>query len=160
MNSTQKLERITLTADSGSVEHVIKKGELGSIDTLQSEMSTKNLKYQAANGTLIDNYGEKTFKGKSNEGHEVKMVLQVADVKRNLASIVQMVDDGNQSGKPDASAVGHGGVHLLTSFDFCFVSGCAIRWTLVEDGLVDSDAHRLEVTGAPIPLHPGANEVS
>ena len=59
-------------------------------------MSKRGLKYLAANGTGIANYGEKNFAGMSEEGHGVNMMLQVADVKRNLASIIKIVDDGNQ----------------------------------------------------------------
>ena len=50
---------------------------------------------RAANGAYIPNQGETTITGKDAGGHRLKVVAQVADVTKNLASVMEMVDRGN-----------------------------------------------------------------
>ena len=51
--------------------------------------------FRAANGAHIPNQGETTIAGKDRGGNKLKIVAQVADVTKNLASVMEMVDRGN-----------------------------------------------------------------
>ena len=51
--------------------------------------------YVAANGTPIHNEGEKQIEGKSDEGINVSMTMQVADVSNTLAGTSKVCDAGN-----------------------------------------------------------------
>ena len=51
--------------------------------------------YVAANGTPIHNEGEKRIEGKSDEGINVAMTMQVANVSKVLAGTSKVCDAGN-----------------------------------------------------------------
>ena len=51
--------------------------------------------FRAANGTAIKIYGERNLHGVTEQGEAFKMSCQVTDVKKNLASFVKMVNEGN-----------------------------------------------------------------
>ena len=85
-----------MAADSGAVDHVIRKDEAPSIQLQETAASKAGMCYTAANGTDIANYGEKQLNGLNNEGEEAEITAQVADVRRNLASVVKMMDAGNR----------------------------------------------------------------
>ena len=134
-------EKITMTADSGAVDHVIKTGELSSVNMRPSFASENGLTYAAANGSSIANYGEKPVNGVSNEGHGVDMVLQVADVKRNLASIPKMLNDGNRV------ILDQEGSYIQNK-----ASGQKINMRIEKDGLFEFDVwvKKLQEVAAPI----------
>ena len=58
--------------------------------------SKAGMKYVAANGSPIDNHGQKTVKGFTDTWGQVDMTMQVADVNKVLASVKRICDAGNQ----------------------------------------------------------------
>ena len=96
INTCGEWEKITMAADSGAVDHVIRKDEAPSVQLKETAASKAGMCYTAANGTDIANYGEKQLNGLNNEGEETGITAQVADVRRNLASVVKMMDAGNR----------------------------------------------------------------
>ena len=58
----------------------------------KSENVGKN--FRTANGAHIPNQGETTIEGRDATGAKLKVVAQVADVTKNLASVMEMVDRG------------------------------------------------------------------
>ena len=89
-------EKLTLAADSGAVDHVIMKNEANSVKMHETSASKAGFCYRAANGSKIQNYGEKHIDALTNEGNQAALTVQVADVKRNLGSVVKMMDEGNK----------------------------------------------------------------
>jgi hypothetical protein len=58
--------------------------------------SRAGLKYRAANGTAIDNLGEKSIQGITKQGKKVGMTFQVADVTKPLGAVRAMLAAGNK----------------------------------------------------------------
>jgi len=52
--------------------------------------------YRAANNTKIAIHGKKALRGYTNEGSEIGIGLQVADVKKALGSVRRMCEAGNR----------------------------------------------------------------
>lgn len=88
-------EKLTMVADSGAVDHVMNKEELEFIPIEETEASKKGLCYSNASGGRIRNYGKRRVTGRTEKGIAARMDIQVADVKRGLASIPRMVDEDN-----------------------------------------------------------------
>jgi hypothetical protein len=95
MNVSGEWEKITFTGDSGAVDHVMTLEAAKAFKLNQTYASKNGLTYRAANGTPIKNYGEKHLTGLTKDNGGFKMTCQVTDVKRNLASFVKMVNEGN-----------------------------------------------------------------
>ena len=95
LNVTGAWEKITFTGDSGAVDHVITPEAGKAFQVKETKASRNGLTYRAANGTPIQNYGEKKLVGLTNDSDGFKMTCQVTDVKKNLASFVKMVNEGN-----------------------------------------------------------------
>ena len=58
--------------------------------------SRAGLKYRAANGTSIDNFGEKTIQGVTKQGHKVGMTCQIANVTKPIGAVQAMLAAGNK----------------------------------------------------------------
>ena len=95
LNVSGNWEKITFTGDSGAVDHVITKNAAKAFNVIETNASRNGLTYRAANGTPIKNYGEKKLIGLTKDSDGFKMTCQVTDVKKNLASFVKMVNEGN-----------------------------------------------------------------
>ena len=89
-------EKITMAVDSGAVDHVIRKDEAASIPLRETKASKAGMCYTAANGTDIANYGEKKISGLNDDREPAGMVAQVADVRRNLGSVMKIMETGNK----------------------------------------------------------------
>jgi hypothetical protein len=63
---------------------------------LETEASRRGLDYRAANGTKIKNHGARSVQGISSEFKQMNMIMNVADVKKTLASAFQIVAAGNK----------------------------------------------------------------
>ncbi len=61
----------------------------------ETEMSRKGIGFVAANGSSIQNYGEKMIIGHTDDGGAVSMKVQCADVKKILCSVHKMNMGGN-----------------------------------------------------------------
>ena len=90
-----KWEKLTMVADSGAVDHVCSKSELGFIPIESTPASRAGMCYRGANGNKIANFGMRRVSGYTENGVKAKMEIQVAEVRRGLASIPKMVEEDN-----------------------------------------------------------------
>jgi len=88
-------EKIRFTGDSGAVDHVITKETGKAFKVNSTAASRAGIGFRAANGTSIAVYGERRLNGVTQDNDGFKMNCQVTDVKKNLASFVKMVKEGN-----------------------------------------------------------------
>ena len=58
--------------------------------------SRAGIGYRGANGSHIENYGERDLEGEITEGKKMKMKMVVADVTKVLASVARMCESGNR----------------------------------------------------------------
>jgi len=89
-------EKITVAIDSGAVDSVGPKTMATDVGIRDTPASRAGLKYRAANGTSIDNYGEKTIQGVTKQGRKVGMTFQIADVTKPLGAVRAMLAAGNK----------------------------------------------------------------
>ena len=86
-----------VTADSGAVDTVIPKTVATDIAIQPTKAANMGLHYRAANGTQIDNSGQKKIKGFTNEGDKTFMTMQVAAVKKPLGPIGRICEAHNKA---------------------------------------------------------------
>ena len=111
-------EVVTVTLDSGAYNTVgpLKVGSYFPVKPTSASQAGRH--YSAANGSVIHNYGQRVIRGKSEEGADITMPIQVADVGKVLGSAREFLDTGNrivldrdESGKPcsymEHKATGH-----------------------------------------------------
>ena len=60
-----------------------------------SKGSRGGVKYVTANGSLMNNKGEKDVKVRTKEGHKCVMKMQVTDVQKPLMSVSRICDAGH-----------------------------------------------------------------
>ena len=89
-------EVVTVTLDSGAYNTVgpPKVGTYFPVKPTSASQSGRH--YSAANGSVIRNYGQRIIRGRSEEGAEVTMPIQVADVGKVLGSAREFLDTGNR----------------------------------------------------------------
>lgn len=87
-------EELEMAVDSGAGETVLKLTDVECVEIREGEARKRGVKYEAADGTLIENEGEKEFVSWTENGAKVKMVAQVADVTKSLLSVRRVVDRG------------------------------------------------------------------
>jgi len=90
-----KWEKLPMVADSGAVDHVCSKGELGLIPIESKAASRAGMCYRGANGNKIANFGMRRINGITQNGTRAKMEIQVADVRRGLVPIPKTGDENN-----------------------------------------------------------------
>ena len=86
-------EKIEMIVDSGCRRTIVRPKAFKGMKVKKSENVGKN--FRTANGAHIPNQGETIIEGKDSAGGKLKVVAQVADVTKNLASVMEMVDRGN-----------------------------------------------------------------
>ena len=74
--------------------HFEEAGKAFEIDETQA--SKNGWYYSAANGSPIKNYGQRSLTGFTDEGFPMEAAVQIAEVKRNLASAMKIVKAGNR----------------------------------------------------------------
>ena len=85
-----------VTIDSGAAESVMPKGMLDREPLMEGEAKRMGVKYVAANGAKMENYGEKKIRfRKECLGGINDMLFQVTDVGKPLASVSRILDKGN-----------------------------------------------------------------
>ena len=89
-------EVIKVTVDSGAVDTVTPPSTAKYFPILETEASRRGLHYRAANGTRITNHGARRVQGISAEFKPMDMIMNVADVKKTLASAFQIVNANNK----------------------------------------------------------------
>jgi len=95
MNVKGTWEKITFTGDSGAVDHVIMPETGKAFEIKETAASKAGFGFRAANGSPIKIFGERKLNGVTESGEAFRMNCQVTDVKKNLASFVKMVNEGN-----------------------------------------------------------------
>ena len=85
-----------MAVDSGPSERVASDEMLMSVDTVEGDAMKKGVRYEAADGTLIPNVGEKRFAAVSDGGVARHMKAQVCDVNKALLSVHRVVQAGNR----------------------------------------------------------------
>ena len=86
-------ETIEMIADSGCRRTIVKPRAFKGMKVRKTDNVGKN--FRTANGAHIPSQGETTIAGRDASGAKLKVVAQVADVTKNLASVMEMVDRGN-----------------------------------------------------------------
>ena len=89
-------EVIKVTVDSGAVDTVTPPSCVKYFPILVTDASRRGLDYRAANGSRIRNYGARSVQGISSEFAQMNLMMDVADVKKTLASAFQIVAAGNK----------------------------------------------------------------
>ena len=89
-----RYDLVTVTADSGAVDHVAPANLAPKVPIKETEASRHGMHYVAANGSRIPNQGEKRVTGYTADNTRLGMTWQIAEVK-TLASIGRMCDAGN-----------------------------------------------------------------
>ena len=95
MNIKGTWEKITFTGDSGAVDHVITPEAGKAFEIKETAASKAGFGFRAANGSPIKIFGERKLNGVTESGAAFRMNCQVTNVKKNLASFVKMVNEGN-----------------------------------------------------------------
>ena len=94
-NIENGLEKVTITVDSGAADTVGPKSIAQGIPIKPTKASQLGENYRAANGTTIKNYGQKRLEGVDANGINTGITIQVADVRKTLASVGKMTEAGN-----------------------------------------------------------------
>ena len=89
-------EVIPVKLDSGAFDWVFNPETARAFKLEETEASKNGLDYAAANGTPIANYGQRVIKGVTGDWAPIHSAVQVAEVKRNLASAMRIVNAGNR----------------------------------------------------------------
>jgi hypothetical protein len=89
-------EVIPVKLDSGAFDWVFNPKSAQAFKLEETESSKAGLNFTAANGSEIKNYGQRTLKGYSGDNVPVEAPVQVAEVKRNLASAMRIMKAGNR----------------------------------------------------------------
>jgi hypothetical protein len=89
-------ERIKVQVDSGAIDTVAPPDVAKAFSTLKTRMSEAGVGFVAANGSRIENFGEKHLVGYTDEGDSVGMRMTVADVHKVLGSVHKMNMGGNK----------------------------------------------------------------
>ena len=63
-------EELEMAVDSGAAETVVAEDALRSVELVEGEAKKRGVQYEVADGTLIDNVGEKRFVGFTEDGVE------------------------------------------------------------------------------------------
>ena len=102
-----------ITIDSGAAESVMPRDMLTSEPLLEGEGKKTGVRYVAANGAKMENYGEKKVRFKK-DGHTGinNMLFQVTDVGKPLASVSKILDKGNTV----VFSRGQGGSYLINDW--------------------------------------------
>ena len=92
----EDMEELVITIDSGAVDTVGPKGIAESFELKENEASRNKKCYRAANNSRIEIYGEKRIYGMTNDGRNIGMDMQIADVKKPLGSVRKICEAGNR----------------------------------------------------------------
>ena len=82
--------------DSGAIDTVMPPTVAKYFPLETTERSRNGKGYQAANNSVIQHYGMRKLRGKSDEYRPMTMVAQVAGVKSALVSVHRLLEAGNR----------------------------------------------------------------
>ena len=85
-----------ITIDSGAGESVLPKDMLPNEELIEGEAKKNGVKYVAANGSKMENYGEKKVRFKHGADEVLNSItFQATEVKKPLAAVSKILDKGN-----------------------------------------------------------------
>ena len=96
ISDAEEWQKLEIAVDSGASETVVGEDMLPNVQLIEGDMFKRGVKYEAANGELIDNMGEKRFEAHSAEGSVRGLTAQVCGVNKALLSVSKMVKSGNR----------------------------------------------------------------
>ena len=85
-----------ITIDSGAAENVLPRNYLPEIPLQPSPGSQRGACFIAANGTRMENLGQKRVDFEATNGVKSNMLFQVTDSRKPLASVSKIVAKGNR----------------------------------------------------------------
>ena len=86
-------EELEMMVDSGASVTVINR-EM--VKAVEAKGARPNVKYEVADGSFIENMGQKTFSAVTECGVPRKMTAEVTDVSKALLSVAKIVKAGNR----------------------------------------------------------------
>jgi hypothetical protein len=92
---SDKFELIEITIDSGAAESVIPPDIMNQFPTNETESSIAGEQFVAANGSIIENEGERRVDVFTLDGTKRNMVFQVTGVNKTLASVSRICEKGH-----------------------------------------------------------------
>ena len=92
---TSRYELVEITVDSGAEESVTPVQLMAQFPTQETEESKSGEQFVAANGSVINNEGERHVEMHTLDGVKRSMVFQVTTVNKALASVARMNEKGN-----------------------------------------------------------------
>ena len=98
MNSVDEVaewEVLEMAVDSGAGETVVGEEMIGAVKAVPGEAQKKGVRYEVADGTLLENLGEKRFEVICEGGLKKRMVAQVCGVNKALLSVRRVTAAGN-----------------------------------------------------------------
>ena len=102
VNSSEVLQEgkawkeILITVDSGACDHVVPPGTIDPKDVRVTDAVKNGVTYYTASGHALPNLGEISLKGITGDGQDLTLNMQVAGVKKPLASVRKMCQAGNR----------------------------------------------------------------
>ena len=87
---------VVMTVDSGASETVMRKDTLEQVPIVKGAPHTRGVKYEVANGEIVDNEGERNFVAETEEGITRSLKAQVCGVNRDLLSVSKLVKNGSR----------------------------------------------------------------
>ena len=95
MEEVPEWELLEMAVDSGAGETVLEEGVVKCVPATEGEAKKRGVKYEVADGTLMDNEGEKKFIAVTDEGSSRKLVGRVCGVNKSLLSVKKVTGAGN-----------------------------------------------------------------
>jgi hypothetical protein len=92
----QRWQEVKLTVDSGACDHVINPAQVSQKINTDTPAVRNEVTYRSASGHPLPNLGEVKLQGTTQEGGELELTMQVAGVKKPLASVRKMCKAGNR----------------------------------------------------------------
>ena len=86
-------EELDMMVDSGASVTVINEDMVKAVEASDAK---PHVKYEVADGSLIDNMGQKTCMAITDDGVTNQMTAQVTEVKKALLSVAKIVQAGNR----------------------------------------------------------------
>ena len=96
MNEDHHFETLVVTVDSGAYNTVgpVKAATHFKIEPTRASQTGQH--YRAANGSTIKNHGQRIVSGSNENGKQVSLPIQVADVDKVLGSVREVVNVRNR----------------------------------------------------------------
>jgi hypothetical protein len=89
-------KELKFTVDSGACDHVINPGELPDQKVKLTEAVRQGVTYTSASGNPLPNLGEVDVQGYTQDGTQLNLAVQLADVNKPLAAVRKICQAGNR----------------------------------------------------------------